>query len=88
MKKHHFILLIGLFCLSPIFVSAHVKWFTELEPEKVPIEQILSVPFIVLSLLIAVFLAVLSQFIPHLMKIPGVATIDKKLDVTGSTQLI
>ncbi|MCM3639366.1 DoxX family membrane protein [Sporosarcina luteola] len=80
MKKYNFILLIGLFCFSPIIANAHVKWFTELEPEKVSIEQILSREFIVLSLLIALFLALLSQFIPQLMKIPGVTRIDMKLD--------
>ncbi len=80
MKKYDYILLLALFCFSPIIANAHVKWFTEQEPEKVPIEQILSIPFIVLALLIALFLAILSQFIPHLMKIPGVSTVDMKLD--------
>ncbi|HYK73114.1 MAG TPA: DoxX family membrane protein [Pseudoneobacillus sp.] len=80
MKKWNSILLLGLICFSPVIVNAHVKWFTEKEPEKVPIEQILSTEFIVLSLLIAVFLAFLSQFIPQLMKIPGVSKIDMKLD--------
>lgn len=80
MKKSYFILLLGLVCFSTIIANAHVKWFTELEPVKVPIEQILSIQFIVLSLLIALFLALLSQFIPQLMKIPGVAKVDKKLD--------
>ncbi|MFS0688719.1 DoxX family membrane protein [Sporosarcina sp. 179-K 8C2 HS] len=80
MKKYGSILLLGLFCFSPIIVNAHVKWFTEMEPVKVSIEQILSTEFIMLSLLIALFLALLSQFIPQLMKIPGVAKIDMKLD--------
>ncbi|RHW34000.1 DoxX family membrane protein [Lysinibacillus yapensis] len=80
MKKSNIILLFALFCITPIIAKAHVKWFTQKEPEKIPIEQILSIEFIVLSLLIALFLALLSQFIPQLMKIPGVATIDKKLD--------
>lgn len=80
MKKYNSLLLLGLICFSPIIASAHVKWFTEKEPEKIPIEQILSIEFIVLSLLIALFLALLSQFIPQLMKIPGVTKIDLKLD--------
>lgn len=78
--KKYLILLLGLLCFSPIIANAHVKWFTKKEPEKVSIEQILSIEFIVLSLLIALFLALLSQFIPVLMKIPGVASIDLKLD--------
>ncbi|MEH7235880.1 DoxX family membrane protein [Bacillus sp. JJ1562] len=80
MKKCNSILLFGLICFSPIIANAHVKWFTEKEPIKVPIEQILSIEFITLSLLIALFLALLSQFIPQLMKIPGVAKIDMTLD--------
>lgn len=80
MKRYSPILFIALFCLLPIIASAHVKWFTVLEPKKIPIEEILTTEFILLSLLIAVFLAFLSQFIPQLMKIPGVATIDLKLD--------
>lgn len=80
MKKWHWFLLIGLLFFTPIVAKAHVKWFTVKEPEKVPIEQILSTEFIVLSVLIAIFLALLSQFIPHLMKIPGVSRIDMKLD--------
>ena len=80
LKKYAFTLLIGVLCFSPFIANAHVKWFTELEPEKVPFEQILSIEFILLSLLIALFLALLSQFIPLLMKIPGVATVDAKLD--------
>lgn len=80
MKKCDAILLLGLLCFSPIIANAHVKWFSEKEPERVPIEQILSIEFIMISLLIAIFLALLSQFIPHLMKIPGVATFDTKLD--------
>lgn len=80
MKKYISILLIVLFSISPIIASAHVKWFAELEPERVAIEQILSAQFIVLALLIALFLALLSHFIPQLMKIPGIAAIDVKLD--------
>jgi uncharacterized membrane protein YphA (DoxX/SURF4 family) len=57
-----------------------VKWFSEKEPEKVPIEQILSTEFIIISLGIAVLLALLSQWIPLMMKIPGVTKLDKKLD--------
>jgi uncharacterized membrane protein YphA (DoxX/SURF4 family) len=66
--------------LTPLATRAHVKWFTKLEPEKVPLEEILSTEFIVISLLIAILLAVLSQWIPKLMEIPGVSKVDLKLD--------
>jgi len=65
---------------SPLYTTAHVKWFTDLEPEKEPIEQILSTEFIIISLLIAILLAALTQWIPKLMEIQAVARIDRKLD--------
>ncbi|HLO13125.1 MAG TPA: DoxX family membrane protein [Pseudoneobacillus sp.] len=80
MKKWISFLLLGTLGMTPIVTSAHVKWFTEMEPEKVSIEKILSTEFIALSILIAILLALLSQFIPKLMEIPGVSRIDRKLD--------
>lgn len=80
MKKWISFLLFIIFVLTPLVTNAHVKWFTEKEPEKVFIENILSTEFIVLSLLIALLLALLSQWIPLLMKIPGVSQLDTKLD--------
>jgi uncharacterized membrane protein YphA (DoxX/SURF4 family) len=80
LKKRFFVPLVSLICFSPIIINAHVKWFTQKEPEKVSIEEILSTEFILLSLVIALFLAILSQFLTQLMKIPGVSQIDLKLD--------
>ncbi|WP_394237314.1 DoxX family membrane protein [Niallia oryzisoli] len=79
MKVRLIILLFGLIA-TPLVTSAHVKWFTKLEPKKLPIEQILSSEFIFISLFIALLLALLSQLIPKLMDIPGVSKIDRKLD--------
>ncbi|GKU84780.1 DoxX family membrane protein [Niallia sp. NCCP-28] len=66
--------------VSPITSYAHVKWFTNSSPEKVPIEQILSGGFLGISLAIAILLAILSQLIPKLTSIPIVSKIDNKLD--------
>ncbi|MFD1737445.1 DoxX family membrane protein [Bacillus salitolerans] len=65
---------------TPLVVKAHVKWFSNIDPVKVPIEEIITTEFIILSLLIALLLALLSQWVPYLMKIPGVSNLDKKLD--------
>lgn len=66
--------------LSPLFISAHVKWFTKLEPVKEPIEQILSPFFLTISILVALLLAVLPQLLPLAMKWEPLAKIDKKLE--------
>lgn len=73
------ICILGLLIL-PLAANAHVKWFTELEPEKVPIEDILSSEFIVISLFIAILLAVLSQVLHKMEDIPGVTKLDLRLD--------
>ena len=65
---------------SPITSYGHVKWFTNLAPEKVPIEQILSGEFLGISLVIAILLAILSQLISKLTNIPILSKIDTKLD--------
>ncbi|OIJ21225.1 hypothetical protein BKP45_00110 [Anaerobacillus alkalidiazotrophicus] len=57
----------------------HVKWFTELEPIREPIENILTLNFFLVSLLIAAFLAILPQIIPYIMQLKIVKAFDKKL---------
>jgi hypothetical protein len=66
--------------ISPMIAHAHVKWFANVEPEKVKIEEILSPFFIVISLLCAIILAVLSQVMGKVMDIPFASKIDLKLD--------
>lgn len=67
--------------VSPSLVSAHVKWFTEVAPEKEMIENILSPLFMTLSLLIALFLAVLTQLSePLVERIPLLKKLDISLD--------
>lgn len=80
MKKR--ILVIG-FTLFAIFtslsVSAHVKWFTEEEPIKAPLEQIVSPFFIFMALLTALILGLMTQFAPKMMKLKLAQRIDEKL---------
>lgn len=61
-------------------VSAHVKWFTTVSPEKVTIEEILSPMFLIFSVLIAAFFALLTQIIPRLMEYKTARVVDSKLD--------
>ncbi|MCR2822106.1 hypothetical protein [Lederbergia panacisoli] len=58
-----FIIVLGLI-VSPFFVQAHVKWFTEVAPQKETIENILSPLFISLSIIAAIVLAILTLIIP------------------------
>ena len=66
--------------LTPILSSAHVKWFATVAPEKVAIEEILSPFFMTISLLCAILLAVVSQFMGKVMDIPLAKRLDMKLD--------
>lgn len=61
------------------FKATHVKWFTEAEQVRQPIEQILTSRFIAITLLIAVVIAILPQFIPVLMEQKFIKRIDQKL---------
>ncbi|MDX5474041.1 MAG: DoxX family membrane protein [Bacillaceae bacterium] len=77
MKKYIIPFIIAL--LIPTVAFAHVKWFTEINPVKESIENILSPLFMFLALFIAIFLAVLTQVAdPLVNKIP----IMKKLDIS------
>lgn len=73
-------LLLFLFLLIPFIAEAHVKWFTEVQPNKESIENILSPLFMLVAFLAATILAVLPQLLPKVMEIPIAKKIDKKLD--------
>jgi uncharacterized membrane protein YphA (DoxX/SURF4 family) len=75
-----FILLVFIIICSPFLTDAHVKWFTEVTPEKEEIEHILSPMFMTITVLVAALLAVLTQLLPVLDKIPLTQKIDKVLD--------
>lgn len=76
-------ILVTVFTLITIFtsfsVSAHVKWFTEEQPVKAPLEQILSPFFIFIALLTAVILGLLTQLAPKMMELKLIQRMDNKL---------
>ncbi|MFT4415868.1 hypothetical protein ACLM5H_18575 [Fredinandcohnia humi] len=80
MKKAWIFLLVLAIVLTPLLSEAHVKWFTEVEPKKESIENILSPLFMFVAILVAVVLAILPQLLPRLMKIPYAKKIDERLD--------
>jgi uncharacterized membrane protein YphA (DoxX/SURF4 family) len=79
-KGNIIILFVFVIICSPLLADAHVKWFTEVTPEKEEIEHILSPLFMTLTVSIAALLAVLTQLLPILDKIPITKRIDTVLD--------
>ncbi len=65
---------------TPLTAEAHVKWFTDITPEKETISNIISPLFIVLAISIAVLLAILTQLLPALTKWRLTQAVDRKLD--------
>ena len=65
MKKIFQFLFIAGFAMTPFFASAHVKWFTNVTPQKETIENILSPLFMGLALTAAIVLAMLTLIIPR-----------------------
>ncbi|PZD95459.1 hypothetical protein DNH61_13065 [Paenibacillus sambharensis] len=59
---------------------AHVKWFTEVQPQKEAFEDILTPFFMLLAVAIAVLLAALTQVLPALSSMPISRRIDHSLD--------
>ncbi|MDQ0230673.1 DoxX family membrane protein [Metabacillus malikii] len=82
MKKYMplFILIVVGMISAPILADAHVKWFANVAPQKVKLEDILSPFFMTISLLIAILLAILSQVMGKLMDIPLAKKFDLRLD--------
>jgi hypothetical protein len=56
--------------LTPFYTQAHVKWFTEVAPQKETIENILSPLFMALALVAAIVLATLTLIIPKTSEWP------------------
>ncbi|MDF2670179.1 MAG: DoxX family rane protein [Paenibacillus sp.] len=82
LKKGYALLLlgaVGLLGLSST-AEAHVKWFTEVVPEKEAITAILSPLFMGLALFTALLLAILTQVLPALSAWKLMQRIDHKLD--------
>lgn len=57
----------------------HVKWFTEAEAIREPIEQILTWDFFLITICIAIVLAVLPQIVPALMNLRLAKKFDEKI---------
>ena len=71
-------ILLGLI-MTPFFTEAHVKWFTNIAPQKESMEQILSPLFMSLALIAAVVLAILTLLIPKMAKWKRIEKWDHKL---------
>ena len=81
LKKRIIIPLLALLGLSiPTLASAHVKWFTELPPVKETVEHILSPFFMTVAILTAALLALLTQVLPVIMRVPVLTRLDRKVE--------
>lgn len=80
MKRKAIPLLVLLGLSIPAAASAHVKWFTGLPPAKETVEHILSPFFMTVSVLTAALLALLTQALPLIMRIPILTRMDRKVE--------
>jgi uncharacterized membrane protein YphA (DoxX/SURF4 family) len=69
-----------IFAIIPFVAQAHVKWFTDIQAEKVTLDEILSPLFITLTLAIAGLLAILTQLLPMFSRMNVMHRIDLRLD--------
>ncbi|MBP1990347.1 DoxX family membrane protein [Paenibacillus eucommiae] len=74
------IAMVAAIAIRPLTAEAHVKWFTDLHPEKETIANIMSPLFMGLAVLVALVLAVLTQVLPSLSGWKLMQTVDLKLD--------
>lgn len=70
MKKLFQIMLVLGLILTPFYTQAHVKWFTQVAPQKETIENILSPLFMSLALVAAIVLGMLTLIIPKMAEMP------------------
>lgn len=81
LKKRIIVPLLSLLGLSiTTLASAHVKWFTGLPPAKEPVDHILSPFFMTVAILVATLLALLTQVLPILMRVPILTRLDRKVE--------
>lgn len=59
---------------------AHVKWFTDVTPVKEAIDNVLSPVFMGTALAVALLLAILTQLLPSIMKIPALGKLDQQVE--------
>jgi hypothetical protein len=79
MKKIFQILLAMGLIMTPFYAHAHVKWFTNVVPQKESIEHILSPMFIFLTLIAAIVLAALTLIIPRMTEWGPVKKMEDRL---------
>ena len=77
-KRFQLLLVIGLI-FTPLLATAHVKWFTNVAPQKESIEHILSPIFMFLTLVAAVVLASLTLIIPKMAEWTIIKTWEARL---------
>lgn len=59
---------------------AHVKWFTEVKPVKEALDIVMSPVFMGTALAVAALLAVLTQLLPAIMRIPALRRMDRQVE--------
>lgn len=74
------LLMIIAFLLIPGSVSAHVKWFKEVEPERLPIEQVLTPFFMGTALVLALLLGLITQLEPYFSKSSRLVAMEKRIE--------
>jgi len=63
-----------------MFHFAHVKWFTDVHAIKEELTLVLSPVFMITALAVALLLAVLTQLLPAIMRIPALERFDKQVE--------
>jgi uncharacterized membrane protein YphA (DoxX/SURF4 family) len=63
-----------------MFHFAHVKWFTDVHAIKEEFTQVLSPIFMWTALAVALLLAVLTQLLPSIMRIPALGQLDRQVE--------
>ncbi|MFC4735014.1 DoxX family membrane protein [Bacillus daqingensis] len=69
----------GIIVLLPVSAAAHVKWFTEEEAERAPIEAIMSPAFMLTAILAAVLLSLLPGLLDAMKKRRPFVKLDKRI---------
>lgn len=80
MKKVFFFYLMLVIIFTPMTVFAHVKWFTDVNPERVEIDSILSPFFFCMAILTAICLGLLSLYIPEFEKVAKIRQLQQKAE--------
>ncbi|QMV42926.1 DoxX family membrane protein [Cohnella cholangitidis] len=58
----------------------HVKWFTDVDPVKEALENVLSPVFMGTAIAVALLLAILTQLLPSIMKLSALGKLDRQVE--------